>query len=284
MCYTSGTTGNPKGVVYSHRSTVLHSFGTMLADTLGRQRERHDHAGRPDVPRQRVGAVPGGRDGRLELRAPRPQHGAGRARLADGGGEGHAGRGRAHDLDGRHGRARRPRLLGPAADPVRRLGGPALAVGGLPREDRPPDAPGLGDDRDVAARVRVQDPQRVRRPRRGVQGRPARAPRASSPRSSTSASSSPRPTRSSRGTARRAASCSAPGPWIAAGLLRRRRRRAVHRRRLAADRRRGRDHPRRLHQARRPHQGPRQVRRRVDLAPSSWRTRSWPTRRSRRPR
>ncbi|HVE76817.1 MAG TPA: long-chain fatty acid--CoA ligase [Actinomycetota bacterium] len=27
MCYTSGTTGNPKGVVYSHRSTLLHAFG-----------------------------------------------------------------------------------------------------------------------------------------------------------------------------------------------------------------------------------------------------------------
>jgi fatty-acyl-CoA synthase len=35
MCYTSGTTGNPKGVAYSHRSTWLHSLTGMATATLG---------------------------------------------------------------------------------------------------------------------------------------------------------------------------------------------------------------------------------------------------------
>ena len=35
MCYTSGTTGHPKGVVYSHRAVYLHSFASSMADTFG---------------------------------------------------------------------------------------------------------------------------------------------------------------------------------------------------------------------------------------------------------
>ena len=35
LCYTSGTTGNPKGVLYSHRSTLLHAYAGCLPDVLG---------------------------------------------------------------------------------------------------------------------------------------------------------------------------------------------------------------------------------------------------------
>jgi fatty-acyl-CoA synthase len=35
LCYTSGTTGNPRGVLYSHRSSTLHSAGVLMSTSLG---------------------------------------------------------------------------------------------------------------------------------------------------------------------------------------------------------------------------------------------------------
>jgi 3-(methylthio)propionyl---CoA ligase len=35
LCYTSGTTGNPKGVLYSHRSNFLHTLVTLQTDVMG---------------------------------------------------------------------------------------------------------------------------------------------------------------------------------------------------------------------------------------------------------
>jgi len=35
LCYTSGTTGNPKGVLFSHRSTVLHNYAALVGDAFG---------------------------------------------------------------------------------------------------------------------------------------------------------------------------------------------------------------------------------------------------------
>ena len=34
MCYTSGTTGNPKAALYSHRSTTLHAYAAALPDVM----------------------------------------------------------------------------------------------------------------------------------------------------------------------------------------------------------------------------------------------------------
>jgi fatty-acyl-CoA synthase len=47
MCYTSGTTGNPKGTVYSHRSQFLHTMGVLQGDNLGL---KEDDVALPIVP------------------------------------------------------------------------------------------------------------------------------------------------------------------------------------------------------------------------------------------
>ena len=52
MCYTSGTTGDPKGVLYSHRSNVLHALMANTGDSLGANAGGYHAAGGSAVPRQ----------------------------------------------------------------------------------------------------------------------------------------------------------------------------------------------------------------------------------------
>ena len=66
LCYTSGTTGMPKGVLYSHRSMMLHTLGVLQAAALGPTEGRCRVAGRAAVPRHGLGIALrlrlGGRD------------------------------------------------------------------------------------------------------------------------------------------------------------------------------------------------------------------------------
>ena len=75
MCYTSGTTGDPKGVLYSHRSNVLHAMIAAMPDAMGSLVARHHTAGCADVPCQCLGPWPERPDDRRQ---------AGHAWLQDG--------------------------------------------------------------------------------------------------------------------------------------------------------------------------------------------------------
>ena len=163
------------------------------------------------------------------------------------------------------GRARGPRPVGAARDRLRRLGGAEVAERGLPREDRAADPAGVGHDRDEPDRLRRDDEVDARRAARRRARRHARDRGRAGRRSSTCASSTRTTAPSSRGTARRAASCRRAGrgsppayyddersgdSFTDDGWLQHRRHRD--------------DRPRGLRAARRPHEGPHQVRRRVD--------------------
>ena len=148
MCYTSGTTGNPKGVVYSHRSTFLH---TMARDDGGlprRPRVGPHPAGGADVPRQRVGSRPRRRG---QWRRPRD---AGTGPVGTGDrrprrrGAGDRRRRRPDDLDAGAAASQGPRHVCAAGDPLRRIGRTEGAVGGVPRAARAADPAGVGDDGD----------------------------------------------------------------------------------------------------------------------------------------
>ena len=85
-------------------------------------------------------------------------------RRADGVRARHARRRRPDDLERRRRRAGRPRPVGADAHRLRRVGRAEVAVGGLPREDRPADPAGLGHDGDEPARVGLHDQEHARGP------------------------------------------------------------------------------------------------------------------------
>ena len=71
LCYTSGTTGNPKGALYSHRSTLLHTYALCASNNVGNRYARCAVSDRADVPCQCLGHPLRRGDGRREARLPR---------------------------------------------------------------------------------------------------------------------------------------------------------------------------------------------------------------------
>ncbi len=179
MCYTSGTTGSPKGVVYSHRSMWLHTQAAAVGVVGGDDREgpHPDHCAH--VPRHRLGhALRGlaGRD-RHDHAADVPHGGAAGQRSSTSSirpspaGCPRSGTGCSHLDSPIDFSTMRAITAGGAAVP-------AVADRGVRGAVRRDHHPGLGHDRDQpAGRLRPPAGPPHRRPRRHVlqdQGRPGR--------------------------------------------------------------------------------------------------------------
>ena len=176
MCYSSGTTCHPKGVVYSHRSTMLHSLVGLAVD-MGGWCERDValavvpmfHANAWGIPYAALlaGAEPG---------PPRAQHNPTGDPGHDRAPPRHRHRGSPDDLDGRAAPSRRVRPVVVDADLLWRVGRPAPALRGLPRGHRYSDHALLGHDRDVPDRDHGDPALAVRRCGRGRPGGGLRPP------------------------------------------------------------------------------------------------------------
>ena len=152
MCYTSGTTGNPKGVVYSHRSTVLHSMAATSAASIGMTESDRLLVIVPDVPRQRLGDAVRGVHGRHRpRRCPRCScKGEALARIiAEQRSTLACGVPPSGTTSSGWPATARP-VVAPARH-RRRLRGATGVDRGLPGPGRRPADPGLGDDRDEPA-------------------------------------------------------------------------------------------------------------------------------------